>query len=90
MLRSNKCVLAGKNPKELAAMTECPLDPGGYFVVKGTEKVSLDASRPPTSQPAHAFPRPAQVILVQEQMSKNRIIVATDPKKGLVMAEVTS
>ncbi|KAM0750249.1 beta and beta-prime subunits of DNA dependent RNA-polymerase [Meredithblackwellia eburnea MCA 4105] len=68
MLRSNKCVLTGKSKAELARMTECPLDPGGYFVVKGTEKV----------------------ILVQEQLSKNRIIVETDPKKGLVQASVTS
>ncbi|ORY86026.1 hypothetical protein BCR35DRAFT_302666 [Leucosporidium creatinivorum] len=68
MLRSNKCVLTGKNKAELAKMTECPLDPGGYFVVKGTEKV----------------------ILVQEQLSKNRIIVETDEKKGLVQASVTS
>jgi len=68
MLRSNKCVLSGKSKGVLAQMTECPLDPGGYFVVKGTEKV----------------------ILVQEQLSKNRIIVETDPKKGLVQASVTS
>ncbi|CAO3588090.1 unnamed protein product [Absidia cylindrospora] len=46
---------------------ECPLDPGGYFIVKGTEKV----------------------ILVQEQLSKNRIIVDTD-KKGNIIANVQS
>lgn len=68
MLRSNKCVLTGKSQAQLALMTECPLDPGGYFVVKGTEKV----------------------ILVQEQLSKNRIIVETEPRKGLVQASVTS
>lgn len=68
MLRSNKCVLSNKSHAELARMNECPLDPGGYFVVKGTEKV----------------------ILVQEQLSKNRIIVEADPKKGLVQASVTS
>ncbi|BGP27572.1 DNA-directed RNA polymerase III subunit RPC2 [Rhodotorula toruloides] len=68
MLRSNKCVLMGKNKAQLAQMNECPLDPGGYFIVKGTEKV----------------------ILVQEQLSKNRIIVETEPKKGLVQASVTS
>ena len=49
-------------------MSECPLDPGGYFVVKGTEKV----------------------ILVQEQLSKNRIIVETDSVKGVVQASCTS
>lgn len=68
MLRSSKCVLTGRNEAQLARMTECPLDPGGYFVVKGTEKV----------------------ILVQEQLSKNRIIVETDPVKGVVQASCTS
>ncbi|KAF9074479.1 hypothetical protein BDP27DRAFT_1214540 [Rhodocollybia butyracea] len=68
MLRSNKCVLTGKNESELACMVECPLDPGGYFVVKGTEKV----------------------ILVQEQLSKNRIIVETDTAKSIVQASCTS
>jgi len=67
MLRSDLCHLSGKDEKALARMGECPLDPGGYFVVKGTEKV----------------------ILVQEQMSKNRIIVMKDAKKEIV-AEVTS
>ncbi|OSX57976.1 hypothetical protein POSPLADRAFT_1185402 [Postia placenta MAD-698-R-SB12] len=68
MLRSNKCVLTGRNEAQLARMTECPLDPGGYFIVKGTEKV----------------------ILVQEQLSKNRIIVEVDPTKGVVQASCTS
>ncbi|KAI9512149.1 beta and beta-prime subunits of DNA dependent RNA-polymerase [Russula earlei] len=68
MLRSNKCVLTGRTESQLAHMSECPLDPGGYFVVKGTEKV----------------------ILVQEQLSKNRIIVETDTVKGVVQASCTS
>lgn len=36
---SCKCVLTGKSEAELADMKECPYDPGGYFVVKGVEKV---------------------------------------------------
>ncbi|PMD56370.1 beta and beta-prime subunits of DNA dependent RNA-polymerase [Hyaloscypha bicolor E] len=68
MLRSSKCRLAGKNDREMAHMNECALDPGGYFIVNGTEKV----------------------ILVQEQLSKNRVIVETDVKKGIVSASVTS
>uniref|UniRef100_A0A1D1YTE4 DNA-directed RNA polymerase subunit beta n=2 Tax=Anthurium amnicola TaxID=1678845 RepID=A0A1D1YTE4_9ARAE len=67
MLRSCRCVLNGKDEDELARLGECPLDPGGYFVVKGTEKV----------------------ILIQEQLSKNRIIIDTD-SKGRVTASVTS
>ncbi len=46
---------------------ECPIDPGGYFIVNGTEKV----------------------ILVQEQLSKNRVIVEAEPKKEIVQASVT-
>lgn len=68
MLRSNKCVLNNRTETQLARMSECPLDPGGYFIVKGTEKV----------------------ILVQEQLSKNRIIVEVDPVKGVVQASCTS
>ncbi|KAK9450946.1 uncharacterized protein V1518DRAFT_412134 [Limtongia smithiae] len=68
MLRSARCVLTGKNETEMAKLMECPLDPGGYFIVNGTEKV----------------------ILVQEQLSKNRIIVEADEKKGIFQASVTS
>lgn len=67
MLRSSKCRLTGKTDRQMAQMNECALDPGGYFIVNGTEKV----------------------ILVQEQLSKNRVIVETDPKKGIVSASVT-
>ena len=67
MLRSSNCVLADKNDSELAKLNECPYDPGGYFVVKGQEKV----------------------ILIQEQMSRNRMIVERD-RLGLVTCQVTS
>ena len=67
MLRSSNCVLAGKSEAELASLNECPHDPGGYFVVRGTEKV----------------------ILIQEQMSKNRMIVEQD-KSGMLTCQVTS
>ena len=41
MLRSSKCVLKDKTEYELSKLNECPLDPGGYFVVKGQEKVNI-------------------------------------------------
>jgi len=66
MLKSNKCVLSGKNDREMAVMDECPLDPGGYFITRGQEKV----------------------ILVQEQLNKNRVIV--ESAKGIMQASVTS
>jgi DNA-directed RNA polymerase beta subunit len=52
--------------EELTVLGECPIDPGGYFIVNGTERV----------------------ILIQEQLSKNRIILETD--KGSMIASVTS
>ncbi|KYQ89728.1 RNA polymerase III [Tieghemostelium lacteum] len=42
MLRSSNCVLANKTHEQLAALGECPLDPGGYFIIKGVEKVILN------------------------------------------------
>ncbi|THD21191.1 DNA-directed RNA polymerase subunit beta [Fasciola hepatica] len=67
MLKSSVCILNGKSPSELMRLKECPLDPGGYFIIGGTEKV----------------------ILMQEQISKNRIIIEEDSKRGLVCS-VTS
>ncbi|KAL3881750.1 hypothetical protein ACJMK2_028145, partial [Sinanodonta woodiana] len=69
MLRSSNCVLTGKTPAEMAKLNECPIDPGGYFIVKGVEKV----------------------ILVQEQLSKNRMIVDVDAgRKGSIVCSVAS
>lgn len=61
MLRSANCILTGKSDAELAKLGECPLDPGGYFIVRGAEKV----------------------ILIQEQLSKNRIIIEKD-SRGII------
>jgi DNA-directed RNA polymerase III subunit RPC2 len=66
MLRSNKCNLYNKTESELAKMNECPLDPGGYFITRGTEKV----------------------ILIQEQLSKNRMLVELD-RNNLMTCHVT-
>jgi DNA-directed RNA polymerase beta subunit len=39
MLKSEKCILSGKEKEELIEMGEDPYEPGGYFIVNGTEKV---------------------------------------------------
>ena len=39
MLKSNKCVLFEKTFEELIELGEDPYEPGGYFIVNGTEKV---------------------------------------------------
>lgn len=40
MVRSKVCALYGKTDTQIQQLGECPLDPGGYFIVKGTEKVT--------------------------------------------------
>ena len=67
MLGSNKCLLYNMSDSQLTQLGECPQDPGGYFIVRGTEKV----------------------ILIHEQISKNRIILERD-SKGFLCASVTS
>ncbi|RWS29282.1 DNA-directed RNA polymerase III subunit RPC2-like protein [Leptotrombidium deliense] len=57
MLRSHNCVLYNKKFAELIKLKECPHDPGGYFVVNGSEKV----------------------ILIHEQLSRNRILIEEGP-----------
>ncbi|KAF0305075.1 DNA-directed RNA polymerase III subunit RPC2 [Amphibalanus amphitrite] len=112
MLRSSNCVLAGKSHAELARLDECPHDPGGYFVVRGTEKVGKRTLHLGTASPSNLklsfVPKPAicvlaelcdssgdrhlrllQVVLIQEQLSKNRMIVEQD-SKGQVQCQVTS
>ncbi|KJH50741.1 DNA-directed RNA polymerase, beta subunit [Dictyocaulus viviparus] len=61
MLRSSKCILKDLAEEELARVQECPYDPGGYFIIKGSEKV----------------------ILIQEQLSKNRIMIGRNSNKDL-------
>ncbi len=39
MLKSKKCKLHGMNEEELIEAGEDPLDPGGYFIVNGSERV---------------------------------------------------
>ncbi len=39
MLKSNLCALYGKSDEELIAVGEDPADPGGYFIINGTERV---------------------------------------------------
>lgn len=62
MLRSANCRLTGMTAHELATKDECPNDPGGYFIIKGQEKV----------------------ILIQEQMVRNRILLEEDNKENII------
>lgn len=39
MLKSNKCLEAQMSPQELVEIGEDPSDPGGYFIINGSERV---------------------------------------------------
>jgi len=41
MLRSTYCLLSGLADRDLTELNECPLDPGGYFIINGSEKVLI-------------------------------------------------
>ena len=41
MLRSQYCLLSGMTDRDLNEVNECPLDPGGYFIINGSEKVLI-------------------------------------------------
>ena len=75
-------MIAGRDDAQLAQMGECPLDPGGYFIVKGqVSPPSVDAHIDAhVGLHAAATWTQEKVILIQEQLSKNRIIVACDGK----------
>lgn len=41
MLRSAYCLLNNLSDRDLTELNECPLDPGGYFIINGSEKVLI-------------------------------------------------
>ncbi|UYV67212.1 POLR2B [Cordylochernes scorpioides] len=45
MIKSQLCLLHGMNERDLSEVNECPMDPGGYFIVNGSEKVLVAQER---------------------------------------------
>lgn len=68
MVGSQFCWLNDMDELQKQKVQECPLDPPGYFIINGVEKV----------------------ILMQEQLCRNKILVETDNKLGLMMASCAS
>ena len=50
MTRSNFCLLNKLPEEDCYGIGECPLDSGGYFVVKGSEKVLIAQERMAANQ----------------------------------------
>ena len=45
MLQSTNCIITQYKEQSRVLVDECPKDPGGYFIIKGTEKVVLAQER---------------------------------------------
>ena len=45
MVRSKWCSLANRTQEERVQLGECPYDEGGYFIVRGSEKVVVAQER---------------------------------------------
>jgi DNA-directed RNA polymerase II subunit RPB2 len=45
MVHSKPCLLNGLENQKLTELGECPYDPGGYFIIKGNEKVILSQEK---------------------------------------------
>jgi DNA-directed RNA polymerase II subunit RPB2 len=50
MLHSDQCMLHGQGSKVLRGLGECHMDPGGYFIVDGKEKVIISQERITTNR----------------------------------------
>lgn len=68
MLKSKYCNLRGKTREELALLGEDPDDAGGYYIVKGVEKI----------------------VLLQEQLTVNKIFVMKINSKDSVVTRMTA
>ena len=94
MLRSSNCVLTGKTPVELAGLNECPLDVGSLLLSDVSSKsqvilFNINIIFSLSLSGAYFIVNGTEkVILIQEQLSKNRMIVEVD-KKGNVNCQVT-
>ena len=50
MLHSEPCILHAQGSKVLQNFGECPMDPGGYFIIDGKEKVIVSQERITTNR----------------------------------------
>ena len=93
MVKSKKCILHGLSSEELAELGEDPLDPGGYFIVNGSERVLVmrDDIAPNKiiveEKPAKskAYSHVAQVISSKAGL-RSRLFLEYYPRDGTIKA----
>lgn len=91
MLRSNLCVLHGKSDEEVQEYGECPYDPGGYFIIKGVERVLMMQEQPLANRIIVEYDskKVLQAICSSQSVdNKSRTVICLNPaarKKGLYL-----
>lgn len=76
MLKSYYCLLHDLNDRDLAELNECPLDPGGYFIINGSEKVLIAQEKMATntvyvfSMKDHKFAYKTEIRSILENSSR--------------------
>ncbi|CAE7215078.1 rpc2 [Symbiodinium natans] len=92
MLRSNLCALSNaKTDEDVIALGECPMDPGGYFIVKGVERVLMMQEQSLTNRIVVEYDSKKLLqafVTSSSDDTKSRTVVVANPltrKKGLYM-----
>jgi DNA-directed RNA polymerase II subunit RPB2 len=73
MVRSSVCHLNKRLPSEAAVMGECPYDLGGYFIIKGGERVIIPQERPSENT----------IFVFEEKKDKNKNIIRAEVKSTI-------
>lgn len=86
MIKSEKCNLIGLSKQELIENYEDPLDPGGYFIINGNERVMIMAEDLAENQPFIETGKDGNLFLrLFSSRGTYRIpITLTENKKGLL------
>ncbi len=93
MVRSKKCVLHGLTDEELIAKGEDPADPGGYFIINGSERVVVirdDLARnkvivEETTAGSKPYSHAAYIISARAGM-RSRLFLEYYPRDGTIKA----
>ncbi|MFH1420997.1 MAG: DNA-directed RNA polymerase subunit B [Candidatus Aenigmatarchaeota archaeon] len=85
MIKSNLCALKGLNHNELIEAGEDPTDPGGYFVINGTERVIIMVEEVLTDRPVVELKGDAQVARINSERKGYVQRHMVERKKGIIM-----
>ncbi len=69
MLKSEKCILYGLSDEELMKLGEDPKDPGGYFIINGTERVIVMSEGILPNLPIVELRKDQEIIRINSEVS---------------------